>query len=50
MVIRDYKKGKVVLDSTMGAEGADTNGSGSYSSEREYDETALSFLKYSCLI
>ncbi|PKK78359.1 hypothetical protein RhiirC2_730073 [Rhizophagus irregularis] len=42
VAIRDYKKGKVVLDSTMGAEGADTNGSGSYSSEREYDETALS--------
>jgi exocyst complex component 2 len=42
MVIRDYKKGRVVLDSTMGTEGADTNGSGSYPSEREYDETALS--------
>ncbi len=26
----------------MGAEGADTNGSGNYSSEREYDENALS--------
>ncbi|RIA91034.1 exocyst complex component Sec5-domain-containing protein [Glomus cerebriforme] len=40
VAIRDYKKGKVVLDSTMGTEGADTNGSGSYSSES--DETALS--------
>ncbi|CAG8584198.1 6305_t:CDS:10 [Funneliformis mosseae] len=39
MVIRDYKKGKVVLDSTMGTEGTDTNGA---ASEREYDETALS--------
>ncbi|GES86089.1 exocyst complex component Sec5-domain-containing protein [Rhizophagus clarus] len=41
VAVRDYKKGKVVFDSTMGIEGTDTNGTGSYSSEKENDDTAL---------
>ncbi|CAG8529532.1 34941_t:CDS:10 [Gigaspora margarita] len=42
VIIRDYKKGKVVLESTMSSDASENNGSSNPSIEREVDDTALS--------
>ncbi|CAG8528764.1 23855_t:CDS:10 [Cetraspora pellucida] len=42
VIIRDYKKGKVVLESTMSSDTSENNGSSNPSTEREVDDTALS--------
>ncbi|KAF0492794.1 exocyst complex component Sec5-domain-containing protein [Gigaspora margarita] len=42
VIIRDYKKGKVVLESTMSSDASENNGSSNPSIERQVDDTALS--------
>ncbi|CAG8479390.1 21874_t:CDS:10 [Gigaspora rosea] len=42
VIIRDYKKGKVVLESTMSSDASENNGSSNPSTEREVDDNALS--------